>query len=422
MQLTADEMQLVKQNNIFAFNLFRQTRDGNTVLSPLSITYALGMVNNGAAGQTQKEINNVLGFSDAGAEGINKFCLDKRKLTESLDPETKVMIANNIYVNSGYVLQSDFVSKAKTYYDATPETRDFGDGKTLDVINQWANDHTEGMIPEVLNNDTFNPNAVSYLLNAIYFKGEWTFQFLPEQTEEEPFDNQDNIPVMRMFEELKYAENDTYQTLSLPYGNGSFCMTLFLPREGQTLDDVLNALGGEQWAAVPSSLKTYRVDVKLPRFETNTDVKLNDVMAALGMPSAFDRGMAEFPYFCNVPVFIALMKQTARIRVNESGTEAAAVTVVGMEKNGMSDIPSAKFYATKPFLYVISEQSTGAILFMGQFVGNQTMRVDTPYSAQRANGNRMSDNKVYSLDGRQLGGQPSKGIFIRNGRKIVKGE
>lgn len=302
------------------------------------------------------------------------------------------------------------------------EVSKYSDGKTLGVINQWANDHTEGMIPEVLNNDTFNPDAVSYLLNAIYFKGEWTFQFLPEQTEEEPFDNQDNIPVMRMFEELKYGENDTYQTLSLPYGNGSFCMTLFLPREGQTLDDVLNALDGEQWAAIPSTLKTYRVDVKLPRFETNTDVMLNDVMAALGMPSAFDCASAEFPYFCNVSVFIALMKQTARIRVNESGTEAAAVTVVAMEKNGMSDIPSAKFYATRPFLYVISEQSTGAILFVGQFVGNQTMGIDTPQTTQDTNGNRLFENSVYSLDGRQLGEPPTKGIFIRNGHKMVKGK
>ncbi len=195
-----------QKNNDFALNLFRQARDKESqVLSPLSITYALGMLDNGAAGKTQQEINDVLGFGKAGAEAINAFC--RKMLTESgnLDKETKVKIANTIYVNKDYELQAPFVKKAFDYYDATPETRDFNDGKTMDVINQWASDHTEGMIKEILNEDNFNPFAVSYLLNAIYFNGEWTFKFDPDNTLEEPFNGGSNVFMMWQKSMLDYA-------------------------------------------------------------------------------------------------------------------------------------------------------------------------------------------------------------------------
>ena len=168
--LTRSEQELVTANNDFAFNLFRVADAQNsTILSPISITYALGMLNNGAAGETQAQINKVLGFGETGAEGINAFC--KKMLTEApnLDKSTKVLISNTIYMNKGYELKPLFVSKANDCYHAEPETRNFADGKTLDVINQWASDHTEKMIEKVLDKDSFDPSAISYLLNAIYF-------------------------------------------------------------------------------------------------------------------------------------------------------------------------------------------------------------------------------------------------------------
>jgi len=174
--LTRGEQELVNLSNVFAFDLFRVIQDGvnSQILSPLSVTYALGMLNNGAAGETQEQINKVLGFGNYGADSINAFCIKMMRIAPLLDPKTKVMIANNIYLNKGYELKSDFVQKAKTFYDATPETRDFADGKTEDVINQWASDHTEKMIQKLFDKGQFNPFAVSYLLNAIYFKGLWT--------------------------------------------------------------------------------------------------------------------------------------------------------------------------------------------------------------------------------------------------------
>ena len=380
--LTRPEQELVTSNNDFAFNLFRlagprkiwvEDPEKGIILSPISIIYALGMLNNGAAGETLQQINKVLGFNNA--DEVNAFC--KKMLTEAphLDKLTKVQIANNIYVNKYYTLNPVFVEKANDYYNAQPETRDFADGKTLDVINQWASDHTEKMIEEVLHEKEFKPDAVSYLLNAIYFKGVWAEKFKKEETKEEEFKPAGKkVPMMHQKEKLLYADKGDYEALQLPYGNGAYSMTILLPKEGKSTYDIAQGLTAESWKTlwqkgVPSGGAV--VDVKLPRFETKTDVDLVETMSLLGMPNAFDPHKAEFPDFCNVPTYIELMKQVARIKVSEEGTEAAAVTVIGMGK--MASLPSepihVNFHANHPFIYIISEQSTGAIFFIGHYTG-----------------------------------------------------
>ena len=373
--LTRTEQDLVNENNNFAFNLFRQvTSEKSEIVSPISITYALGMLNNGAAGETQAEINKVLGFEKAGADSINAFC--KKMLTEAptLDKTTKVMIANTIYMNKGYDLKSDFIKKAKTYYEAEPETRDFHDGKTMDVINQWASDHTEKMIEKVLDEESFNPDAVSYLLNAIYFKGAWAEKFDKNNTKDETFKGysaEKQVPMMHQEHEFNYSETDNCQALCLPYGNLAYRMTILLPKEGKTINDVLKNLTAEIWQNYQIMDRAF-VDLKLPRFESTTDVGLNDIMSALGMPRAFDPNLADFSNFCNVPTFIGMMKQVARIKLNEEGTEAAAVTAIGMMESAIepSEPQHVQFFANRPFLYVISEFSTGAIFFIGQYMGD----------------------------------------------------
>ena len=368
------EIELVNENNNFAFNLFRQvTSDKSEIVSPISITYALGMLNNGAAGETQKEINKVLGFEKVGADSINAFC--RKMLTEAptLDKLTKVMIANTIYMNKDFELKSDFINKAKTYYEAEPETCDFHDGKTMDVINQWASDHTEKMIEKVLDEESFNPDAVSYLLNAIYFKGAWAEKFDKNNTKDETFKGysaEKQVPMMHQEHEFNYSETDNCQALCLPYGNLAYRMTILLPKEGKTISDVLKNLTAGTWERYQIMGRAI-VDLKLPRFESMTDVGLNKIMSALGMPRAFDPNLAEFPNFCNVPTFIGMMKQVARIKLNEEGTEAAAVTAITAATTALAPEPQhVQFFANRPFLYVISEQSTGAIFFIGQYMGD----------------------------------------------------
>ena len=371
--LTRSEQELVTANNDFAFNLFRVADAQNsTILSPISITYALGMLNNGAAGETQAQINKVLGFGETGAEGINAFC--KKMLTEApnLDKSTKVLISNTIYMNKGYELKPLFVSKANDCYHAEPETRNFADGKTLDVINQWASDHTEKMIEKVLDKDSFDPSAISYLLNAIYFKGAWTEKFDKENTRDEAFKmetgEEKQLPIMHQEQEFYYAEDDDCQVLRLPYGNKAYSMTILLPKEGKTVRDLVKTLNKDTWEHY-QRIGSAIVDVKLPRFESNTDLTLDEIMATLGMPNAFNPNLAEFPEFCNVPTYIDMMKQVARIKVNEEGTEAAAVTVIFVKLANAAP-RRVSFHATRPFLYIISEQSTGAIFFIGQFMGD----------------------------------------------------
>ena len=434
-ELTKGEKQLVQNNNEFAFRLFREARKSQSsnpnsqpsmLLSPLSITYALGMANNGADGQTQQEICNVLGFGDVGEQ--NEFCrkmMNELLTTGWVDVTTKANIANTIFVNQGmgYQLQPDFDHLARSYYFAAPQSRDFGDGETRNVINQWASDHTEGMIQEILSELEFNPLAVSYLLNAIYFKGMWSSPFNVENTKEEPFDNDAPVPMMHLENvELSYAENDLYQTVVLPYGNGTYRMQVFLPQEGKTLEELLESLSSHS-SSLSAHLSLYEVDLKLPRFGTTTNINLKTIMSALGMPTAFSPNEADFSKLCvddfGENIYIGMMKQVAKIDVNEEGTEAAAVTILGYETTAMPD--QAIFHANRPFLYTISEQSTGVILFMGQYTGEVITGVHAPINDHVE---RINDKAIYDLQGRRISADnPAKlkrGIYIIGGKKVIR--
>lgn len=417
-ELAEGEQELINSNNGFAFNLFRKARgEKSKILSPLSITFALGMLNNSAEGQTLQEINQTLGFGEAGADAINAFCQKMLKESNALDEKTKALIANTIFVNEGcgYRLQEGFVDKVNTYYDAQPQNRDFYDGETMDVINQWANDHTMGMIPKVLDEKTFDPTAVSYLLNALYFKGIWSSPFKKENTQDEPFGGGDEVPMMHMEKSIGYAENDLYQTVRLPYGNGAYRMDVFLPREGKTVGEVLETLSGSNWQ---QKYQNTLIDLKLPRFETSTNQPLVQVMAELGMPTAFTEE-AEFPYFCNAPCCISDMFQVAKIKLDEEGTEAAAVTVIGVETTSMPPVPTS-FHANRPFLYVISEQSTGAIFFIGQYTGSVTADIRSGIIGTKAEPRTDANNLIYNLSGQRLSQEPARGLYIKNGKVMIK--
>jgi serpin B len=417
--LTEAEQQFVVANNDFAFNLFRKARgNDDMILSPLSITFALGMLNNGADGQTLSEINQVLGGNEASADDINQYCHLLMTEFPTIDESTKALLANTIFVNTGkgYQLQPAFVQTANDYYDAKPQSRDFADGETMDVINQWSSDHTMGMIPKVLTEDTFNPDAISYLLNAIYFKGAWSSPFKTDETRNEAFNDGEEVPMMHKLAEYSYTENDLYQAVKLPYGNGGYQMTVYLPREGKSLNELLGQLNAQNWQMTGMAQE---VDLKLPSFETDTNLPLKDIMSALGMPKAFTQS-AEFPYFCNKPSYIAMMLQVAKIKVDEEGTEAAAVTIIEMDETSISDPKHAEFHANRPFFYVISEQSTGAILFMGQYVGNAASGIQTPLNdiTDKTTTSPSTDH-IYNLAGQRLSTPPTRGLYIRGGKKHV---
>ena len=416
--LSIKERALVKGNNDFAFRLFRSVRnDNNQVVSPLSITYALGMLNNGAAGVTRQEICQTLGFGDTGADGINDFCKKMRTELPAIDEQTKVMISNAIFLNEPRYLLPDFEQKAHDYYDATTETRNFGDGETMKVINQWGSDHTMGMIPTILDEQSFNPLATSYLLNAVYFKGLWTLKFNKNETQDELFDGTITVPMMHLLNDLPYYENATFQAVSLPYGTGAYQMTVILPREGKSISDILPQTNSEMWQELYTHLES--VDVKLPRLDITTQLNLVETMSALGMPSAFDEETANIPNFCSTPQYISNMGQVAKIKLDEDGTEAAAITWIEIATGSDNEPVTYEFHANRPFLYVISEQSTGVILFIGQFTGkNATGNI--PSGVKAPTREKTESSAVYDLSGRRLKGRPAKGFYISDGRKIIR--
>ena len=370
LELTTGEQELASQCNGFAFRLFGATRgSGDMAVSPLSVTYALSLLNNGASCETREEISQALGFGNTSLETVNAFCHKVMTTSDALDPQTRMQLANAVFVNEPCQLLPGFQSTATQYYDAWLESRDFHDGQTLSAINQWGSDHTNGMIPEVLNEQTFDPNAVSYLLNAVWFKGTWTLKFDPAETQEEAFGSKgETVPMMYMKKRLYYCENDICQALRMPYGNESFSMTVLLPREGKTLDDVLGHLESE-WADSYLRMPWAEVDVKIPRMDITTSLELNKAMKSMGMERAFNASQAEFPYFCDHDTYVGLLKHDGRLKMDEEGTEAAAITTIIIPP-GLEPGTTYEFHADRPFLYVISEATSGLIFFIGQMTGN----------------------------------------------------
>ena len=434
-ELTDAEQTLVRQNSDFAFNLFRKTRGTeNHVISPLSITYALGMLNNGAEGITREEICQVLSGGSltdyADVATMNAFC--RKMLTESalLDKDTRMAIANALYFNGDrniIHLKPAFKDAVATYYDAQPSVLSFSDPATLDIINQWVADKTDDMIHDLLTPDDMgDPNLVSFLLNAICFKGAWENQFDEQLTVNSYFDSGKQTAMMMSQEnDFLYAENDLYQSVILPYGNGSYQMTLFLPRIGSTLDGMLAAMDGNSWNS--ADYKRRGVLLSMPRIETDTKQDLVDIMASLGMKNAFlkydGHGFLDFCYVGDneensEQCWISLMKQKAHLKLDEKGTEAAAATAIGVVNKGASH--DVEFIANRPFLYVISERSTGSIFFIGQYMGDTTTGVHAMANDKKV---RSNDKAVYDLQGRRVAAGDSstlkKGIYIIGGKKKV---
>ncbi|MCE5179824.1 MAG: serpin family protein [Porphyromonadaceae bacterium] len=373
--LRSAEQEMVKSDQQFAFdffaNLFNEealAEDKNFMVSPLSLSMALAMTMNGAAGETDKAMKQTLRMGDYSKTEINGYY---KKLKEALlktDPSTKLSIANAIFANRQVAVHPDFFKTNQSYYDATVQPVDFSDAATADIINKWASDQTKGLIKEVINRT--DALDLMYLLNALYFKGIWTTEFDVKNTSLKPFAGQDGIAtqveMMQQKAKFNYTENKDLQLVQLPYGNGAFSMMVLLPREGKVLKDVVAASRqSDYWSGLKSGLREAEVDLFLPKFKTEYSKKLNDVLTKMGMGITFTDA-ADFSGITDVPARISFVKQDTYISTDESGTEAAAVTTVGMELTSMPAQPQKViFNAERPFIYIIQENSTGAILFMG---------------------------------------------------------
>ena len=370
-QLTQEQKLFAKDNNGFTLNFLKTVNDADKsgksfIYSPLSITYVLGMVNDAAIGQTEQELEQTLGFHQGGIQAVNEYC---KKLIDGLpkvDNTVTLNIANAIFLNKKYTLKNQFQEDMETYYDAKAEALDFKASGTLGHINGWCKEKTNGMIPSIL---------------------DWASKFDAKNTKDELFDGKGKVPMMHQNVLISYVNNGIYSAIKMPYGNGYWNMTVMLPEEGKTIDDVIEHLSKVGFADVESFCGTmggvfepYEVDLKLPRYETESDTDSKEIggliplMQKLGIHLAFDCDFSEIPNMCeNGNLYISMMRQKAKIKVSEEGSEAAAVTVAGMfDSTSISkpvEYPKATFHANRPFVYAISEASSGVILFVGKFTG-----------------------------------------------------
>ena len=389
-QLTQAQQVFVNDNNTFTLNFLKAVNETDHsgksfIYSPLSITYVLGMVNDAATGQTEQELEQALGFHQGGINAVNDYCKNLIDNLPKVDNKVTLNIANAIFLNKNYTLKPQFTQDMQTYYNAKAEALDFGAPETLDHINGWAKEKTNGMIPNIL--DEIDPYMVSYLLNAIYFKADWASKFDKNNTKTESFttDNgKTELPLMHQNVLINYVNNGVYSAIKMPYGNGYWDMTIMLPEDDKTTDDIINHLSSRGFSDVEGFcgtmggvFKPYEVDLKLPRYETESDtndvpIGLIGLLQKMGINRIFDGSLAEIPNMANVHVYISMMRQKAKIKVNEEGSEAAAVTVAGTYMTLNSEhiqYPKAVFHANRPFVYVIREASSGVILFVGKFTG-----------------------------------------------------
>lgn len=376
--LSDAQHEMVNNNNSFAFSLYNKTMGMNSrVVSPLSVTYLMSMLANGADGETQQQILATLGWAGEGIQqpslqDINDYSRMLIEKTARLDKAVTVEIANYVAVNKEFKLNSKFQKSVERDYKAGVESLNFTSPSTLKRINDWCNDRTHGMIPSIINE--LDPDAVSYLMNAIYFNGTWKDKFSKEETKQEMFRGYTRdiqyVDMMHRHGEYYYADGDGYSAVSIPYGNGAFRMTVILPSEGSFLRDVMASMDGGKFQELQRSMEKCNVDLKIPRFTTEVDLPLNDIISALGAPLIFS-SQADFSQFARGDFYVSKMFQKAKIEVSEEGTKAAAVTAAIMMMSAVR--PEKKrnvvFHADSPFAYIISENSTGSIYFMGQYTG-----------------------------------------------------
>lgn len=374
--LSADEQALIQTSNDFTFDLFKTIHqnqaDENIFISPLSIDIALTMTVNGASEDTKSVMKETLGLENLNDEQANEAIKELTALLLDMDKKVALSVANSIWYRNIFTLKNGFSELIQSYYDGTIEGLNFDSPTAKDDINQWVENKTQGKIKDLISQ--IKASDVMFLVNAIYFKADWQQQFDKDQTRESMFtlENGSQVPVQMMFTEeaeVSRYKHSLFQLVEIPYGNGQFNMVILLPNEGKTTQDVMNALNGEdlsEWIAQADSITP---ELYLPRFKMEFKMNLKDPLTEMGMGLPFTED-AEFHNFFNENIgeklFIDRVIHQSFIEVNEEGSEAAAATavVIGLESANLDNIVRVDH----PFVFLIRENHTGAILFAGKMM------------------------------------------------------
>lgn len=377
-QLTTVETEMVSAANTFGFNLLKEVNksfaDSNVFLSPLSASMALGMAMNGAEGTTFEEMRSTLGFGPRNYQELNSAYQSLIGLLRGLDPKVEFRIANAVYydlADIGTAVEPTFLSESRQYFDAEVRGLDFRRAETVDTVNAWANRATNGKIPRIL--DAIEAQIVMLLMNAIYFKGDWRAGFEVSKTRDGAFHAPGGDITARMMQRtggFRQGRIANATVAELPYGGDAFAMTILLPDEGLNIDAFVSGLTPAAWSQAASGLHDADVDLSLPKFTLAWEDTLNDELKTLGMRQAFIPDGAQFTRISRslgTHLYIDFVKQKAFVDVNEAGTEAAAVTVVGI---GVTSAPMP-VRIDRPFVFAIRERLSGTVLFLGKIVRPQ---------------------------------------------------
>jgi serine protease inhibitor len=370
--LTTQEQGLIQADNRFAIKLLKQasaaTRDTlpNLFVSPLSVAMALAMTYNGAAGTTEAAMRSTLELDGMTLEEVNEANQSLIALLRGLDPHVQFQIANSIWYLQGYSVEQPFLDANRDYFDARVTPLDFASPTAPATINAWVNEQTRGVIPTIV--DQIPDGMRLYLINAIYFKGDWTQQFDPRLTQPRPFHLTNgstiNVPTMTHGAQAKLRlTHRPYATIvDLPYGGAAFSMTIVLPADTGSVDQLVGALTPDQWNEWTASMQDAENEIFLPKFKLTNNLGLIPTLDALGMGVAFDPRTANFSRIHDPSeLFITEVKHKTYVDVNEEGTVAAAVTSVGI---GITSAP-ASIVIDRPFIFALRENLSGTILFMG---------------------------------------------------------
>lgn len=368
-------VEFIEGNNEFAWNLMKELneedQEENIFISPISISTALSMTYQGARGETKEEMAKVLGYMGMEDEVLQESYQEFLKYLVALDPDIDLNIANSIWYREGEAIEEDFLAINQEVFNALVEEIDFSHEEAADRINDWIEEATEGKIEEMLEGP-IPGNVIMYLINAIYFKGDWSVPFEEELSFEGQFTaitgEIQEIMMMRRNGEVEYGEGENYKSVRMPYGeNENTAMYVILPKDEGDINEFLSTMNNEQWQEIKkNTLPTQDVELQIPRFEMEYGIKsLKDALVRLGMKEPFDME-ANFDGI-RPGIFIEEVLHKAVIEVNEQGSEAAAVTVVAMAESAAMETPS--FIADRPFIFVIANDEANSILFMGKAIG-----------------------------------------------------
>ncbi|HKI46394.1 MAG TPA: serpin family protein [Balneolales bacterium] len=371
--LTQTEQQIATSSQSFGVDVFRnvvanEQKGKNVFISPLSLSMALAMTVNGAAGDTRAAMMKTLDMSNSSMKDMNTSYQSLMKLLLNADPKVQMNLANSIWYRNTFQAQQNFISTCQSYFDAEVKGLNFSDSKSVDVINKWVSDKTNGHITNMVQ-PPIPGNIVMYLMNAIYFKGDWRHQFDKKKTKLEDFTLSDGTKVkpemMNMETVMPYNQSSGTQVLDMAYGDSVFTMTVILPPAGTSIDDFVANLTRDKLDNWIGQLHNEKVNISIPKFKIDYTTDLNKVLSDMGMKVAFDPNNADFSNINpNEQLYISKVKQKSYVNVDEEGTEAAAATSVSIGVNAVISVPV--FRADRPFVYLIRERSSGTILFIGK--------------------------------------------------------